>query len=111
MANLVYRLRGLPSYIESQAQAAEILSWALEQQVSEICVHSLATIEVSSWTGKTRTATVMFEKMPQVVLNSPNQDEWTIAHPRLQDSLLLDSHFRGMTPLYDILPPHEHRYR
>ncbi|ETS75351.1 hypothetical protein PFICI_12295 [Pestalotiopsis fici W106-1] len=110
LTSLVYRLRGLPSYISSHTQAAGLLGWALGQQVASIEICSLATVTVSAWTGTTKTATVMFEEIPQIVQDSPNQDEWTILHPRLVHGLLLDSHFRGMTPLHDVLPPREHKY-
>jgi hypothetical protein len=109
--SLVYRLRGLPPYIGNYSQAAELLSWAFEQKLSDIEICSLATITVNPWTGTTKTATVMFKEMPRIVQDRPYQDEWTIMCPRLPERLLLDSHFRGMTPLHDILPPHEHKYR
>ncbi|KAM0812584.1 putative NACHT domain-containing protein [Seiridium cardinale] len=43
-------------------------------------------------------------------MDHPEEDQWWIKDPRLRNNLILDSHFRGMTPLYDIVPPHDHKY-
>ncbi|KAK6072174.1 hypothetical protein SCUP515_07506 [Seiridium cupressi] len=107
---LVYRVRQLPESVENHAQAATLLSWALERKPSDIHVCSLATVSVSAWSGRTKTATVMFDTLPQVIQDGPNEDQWLKSHDDLRDNLILDSHFRGMTPLYDIVPPHEHKY-
>ncbi|KAK9775022.1 putative NACHT domain-containing protein [Seiridium cardinale] len=107
---LVYRVRQLPESVETHTQAATLLSWALELEPSDIHVCSLATVSISAWSGKTKTATVMFDTLPQVIQDGPNEDQWLKSHHKLRDNLILDSHFRGMTPLYDIVPPHEHKY-
>ncbi|KAK9789500.1 putative NACHT domain-containing protein [Seiridium cardinale] len=107
---LVYRVRQLPESVENHTQAATLLSWALELEPSDIHVCSLATVSISAWSGKTKTATVMFDTLPQVIQDGPNEDQWLKSRHNLRDNLILDSHFRGMTPLYDIVPPHEHKY-
>ncbi|KAI1879125.1 hypothetical protein JX265_003302 [Neoarthrinium moseri] len=107
---MVYRLRRLPSYIDNDFAASQLLSHAVHLPSAEIKICSLATVAASSWSASTKVATVMFHNLPQLIQDAPRKTEWKISVHGLPDSLILDSHFFGMTPLYDIMPPHEHQY-
>ncbi|KAI0835337.1 hypothetical protein F5Y06DRAFT_138452 [Hypoxylon sp. FL0890] len=107
---LVYRLRRIPSYIDNEVAAAQLLSRAVHLPSSEIKICSLATVATSSWSMPTRVATLMFDSIPQVLHNGNQKRQWEFNISGCPESLILDSHFYGMTPLYDILPPHEHQF-
>ncbi|KAI1414629.1 hypothetical protein F5Y13DRAFT_197655 [Hypoxylon sp. FL1857] len=51
----------------------------------------------------------MFDSIPRVVEDDRQKRQWEFNVSGCSENLILDSHFYGMTPLYDILPPHEHQ--
>ncbi|OTA67826.1 hypothetical protein K449DRAFT_364282, partial [Hypoxylon sp. EC38] len=107
---LVYRLRRIPGYIDNEVAAAQLLSRAVHLPSSEIKICSLATVATSSWSMPTKVATLMFDSIPQIIQNHRRKHQWEFNVSGCPESLILDSHFYGMTPLYDILPPHEHEF-
>lgn len=101
----VFRLRALPSTVETREDAARLLSTRLgDVPVRDISVYSLATTLKHWEKPPTKVATVMFDVPPSIVLGAPNKQEWDIpakGHDRTTPDLILDTHFIGMTPLSD----------
>ncbi|KAI1475154.1 hypothetical protein F4774DRAFT_303114 [Daldinia eschscholtzii] len=107
MDRTVFRLRQLPLDFD-RLDAVEILCTALGVETSAIRIFSLAR-SVDPWLPS-KVATLMFNdavgvqsvledgKNPSVTKRG---DEWCIAADNLRDDLVLDAHFRGLTPLYD----------
>ncbi|GKZ21143.1 hypothetical protein AbraIFM66951_008668 [Aspergillus brasiliensis] len=99
----VFRLRQLPETVETPADVAELLSKRLRVTEGEITVRSLAQ-SLEHWENpRTKVATVMFKVCPSPVLERPDAKEWYIdgmSHD-LNDRLILDTHFLGLTPLND----------
>jgi len=70
----------------------------------DIHVQSLTT-SLSPWeTPPTKTATLTFAKLPSAIQTQIGQGEWTVEGPGLHDTLILDTHFFGLTPLNDVDP-------
>ncbi|KAI1455351.1 hypothetical protein F4805DRAFT_275957 [Annulohypoxylon moriforme] len=109
MDRVVFRLRQLPPDID-RLDTARLLGKALGVEVSTIRIFSLAS-SVYQWTPS-KVATLMFEdaSIIQQVLEEGGrpgitkcENEWKIEAVDLGDKWILDSHFRGLTTLYD--PP------
>ncbi|KAI1466204.1 uncharacterized protein F4812DRAFT_452075 [Daldinia caldariorum] len=107
MDRTVFRLRQLPLDFD-RLDALRVLSTALVLETSAIQIFSLAR-SVDPWLPS-KVATLMFDDTAGVkgVLengDNPNVtkrgDEWCITADNLRDDLVLDAHFRGLTPLYD----------
>ncbi|KAI0119008.1 hypothetical protein F4814DRAFT_410222 [Daldinia grandis] len=89
-------LRQLPSNT-NESQALVYLSIGLgSMPVDNIRIFSLA-IGLSPW-RPTKTATLMFSPLPALLQRNQGRDEWQITVNRLQAPLILDTHFRGLTP-------------
>ncbi|OTA53967.1 hypothetical protein K449DRAFT_389512 [Hypoxylon sp. EC38] len=109
MDHMVFRLRQLPHNV-NKPSAERLLSKALGIDPCGVHIFSLAR-SLDLWIpGKV--ATLMFDDVVKVEdilkengrLNITKQgDEWRIKVDDVRDSLILDIHFRGLTPLYD--PP------
>lgn len=110
MDRKVFRLRQLPDYADRQ-DAARILSRALGVDLSAIRIVSLAFSVDPLESSKV--ATLMFNNIAQVqpILEGDARpditkrsdrggDEWVI-EADLRYPLVMDTHFRGFTPLYD----------
>ncbi|KAI1778565.1 hypothetical protein F4818DRAFT_304526 [Hypoxylon cercidicola] len=111
MDRLVFRLRQLPDYADRQ-DATRILSKALGVDSSAFRIISLA-FSVDPLVSS-KVATLMFNDIDKVqpILEKEDMrpnitkrgdrggDEWVI-EADLRDPLVLDTHFRGFTPLYD----------
>lgn len=109
MDRKVFRLRDLPDHVDRQ-DAAGILSRALGVDSSAIQIISLA-ISVDPLVSS-KVATLVFNDIvqarsilegdvqPNVKKQGDRGDEWVIeVNPH--DRLVMDTHFRGFTPLYD----------
>ncbi|KAI1177768.1 hypothetical protein F4777DRAFT_540280 [Nemania sp. FL0916] len=103
----VFRLRRLPDQID-KSHALQLISKALGLQPAAIQIYSLAR-SVDPWIPN-NVATLMFQDTPDVrgVLERgtrPNvmkrDDEWYIKVDNVSNPLVMDKHFRGLTPLYD----------
>ncbi|KAI1655243.1 hypothetical protein F4813DRAFT_368207 [Daldinia decipiens] len=105
----VYRLRNLPGHVDRQS-AAELVSAFIEGALpQDIRISSLA-YAVDPWERPpTKTATLTFEKGDPTSLFNSNNGEWIFMNPALAKPLILDSHFRGLTPLNEIAPEN-HQY-
>ncbi|KAI1862459.1 hypothetical protein JX265_009173 [Neoarthrinium moseri] len=102
----VFRLRQLPRDT-TESQTLVFLSKGLGGiRVDDIHIYSLAT-SLSPW-RPTKTATLMFDPPPPLTEQHQEEDEWQITVMELEKPLILDTHFRGLTPLRD--PTSEHRF-
>ncbi|KAI1459887.1 hypothetical protein F4805DRAFT_419043 [Annulohypoxylon moriforme] len=100
----VFRLRHLPNDA-NKAQALVYLSTGLGNiPIDSIHICSLAT-SLSPW-RPTKTATLMFNALPALIQGDPSKDEWQIKVNGLEEPLILDTHFRGLTPLREPAPGH-----
>ncbi len=100
----VYRLQNLPAHVDRLA-AAELLASTFPDAVSpaDIYIYSLAST-LHSWAQPTKVATLMFRKLPAGLnqfYGSFEIDQWNIRLAGFSEPLILDTHFRGMTPLSD----------
>ncbi|KAI0896566.1 hypothetical protein F4806DRAFT_508444 [Annulohypoxylon nitens] len=109
MDRIVFRLRQLPSDID-KLEILGLLGKALGIHSSGIRIFSLAS-SVNPWRPR-KVATLMFDATTgiQQILEegrppaiTKHDDEWVIQADSLGDNWILDSHFRGLTALYD--PP------
>lgn len=112
-SRLVFRLRALPETACTAAQVAIGLSNSLgDVSADDIRVFSIATSLIHWGAPRTRVATLGFDLTPSLVRENASQDEWTVSsNPGCPDGartglddLILDIHFRGMTPLNDVDP-------
>jgi len=105
----VYRLRYLPGHVD-RLKAVELLAGLLDGiAASDIQIYSLAQSVDPAERPPAKVATLTFSKLPSIIHSDPNGSEWTIDGPGLSKPLILDSRFRGMTPLNDMLPG-SHRF-
>ena len=109
----VFRLRNLPGHVD-RLSAAKLLASALRDDVftfDSVQIFSLA-LAVDDWKRRrTKVATLMFEKIPTAVDSHSGSvaQEWSFDVPGLPSPLILDTHFRGMTPLNEVsTAEHEH---
>ena len=109
-SRIVFRLRGLPNGIQTLDAAANFISGTLgDTPADSIRVFSLATTLSLHERPPSKVATVMFSTAPTIVALGYAKNEWAI--PPGEGSLILDTHFHGMTPLNDVSPPdHLHEY-
>ncbi|ETS74270.1 hypothetical protein PFICI_14136 [Pestalotiopsis fici W106-1] len=107
MDRVVFRLRQLPEDAD-RLKVVQLLSKSLGVESSAIDVQSLAR-STDPWV-LSKTATLQFNETLtiQEVLKENKKgnitksgDEWKVRVENLKDSLVLDSHFRGLTPLSD----------
>lgn len=100
----VFRLRNLPETMETTEDVAVHLSERLSVTVADITVRSLAR-SLEHWEkSPTKVATVMFKVHPSCVQEKPAGDQWYIpamGNNRTCRRFILDTHFRGLTPLND----------
>ncbi|CAG9984807.1 unnamed protein product [Clonostachys byssicola] len=95
----VYRLRYVPRYAD-RLDAAKILVGCIPGlQLEEIQISSLA-LAVDSQSSKT--ATVMFKSTPHILDREPSQNQWDFTVAGLPRSIVLDTHFYGLTPLNEV---------
>ncbi|KAI1801017.1 hypothetical protein F4811DRAFT_481281 [Daldinia bambusicola] len=98
----VFRLRQLPGNT-NEYQALVYLRIGLgNMPVENIQIFSLAK-NLSPW-RPSKIATLMFNPLPDLLQQGQGKDEWQIRVNGLEQPLILDIHFRGLTPLRDILP-------
>jgi hypothetical protein len=98
----VYRLRNLPDHLDRQS-AAELLASCLDGvSLQHVRISSLA-YAIDPWTrSPTKTATLTFQGCPLEPLKGSGNGERAFAIPGLAKPLILDQHFRGLTPLNEV---------
>ncbi|KAI1111016.1 hypothetical protein F5Y14DRAFT_454429 [Nemania sp. NC0429] len=108
----VFRVRQLPDQLD-KSQTLRLISDALGLQPVTIEIYSLAH-SVDPW-FQSNVATLMFQDSPNVraMLEkgtrrnvTKRHDEWYIKIDSLSYPLVMDKHFRGLTPLYDPVSHH-----
>ncbi|KAJ2992379.1 hypothetical protein NUW58_g2188 [Xylaria curta] len=99
---LTFRLRRCPADANVKACAA-LLGLAFDDlDPEDIHIRSLA-FSLDPWERPpTKTATLMFRKIPALLLKKASRCEWELAVESLEEPLILDTHFLGLTPLNDI---------
>jgi len=104
---LVFRLRRLPPSVLDKQDAAELLGQALPDiSPADINILSLAC-GLDGGIG-TKVATLRFSRAPRL-LDTPSPHEgWPVPLPSPDDAegMIIDHHFRGMTPLVDASTDH-----
>lgn len=107
----VFRLRRIPHNASSRDDVARILSLNVPGVAEEnIRICSLAT-SLQAWESlPSKVATLMFRgPLPFAgELEDETKSEWTFPLGGLTDSLVLDTHFLGLTPLNDVSPQLHH---
>ncbi|KAI9654109.1 MAG: hypothetical protein M1821_006820 [Bathelium mastoideum] len=100
----VFRVRGLPNTIKKHEDVSKLLGERLgDIRPDTIHVFSLATT-LPAW-EPSKVATVMFASPPGL-LQETSVHEWPVPSRNLDEHLLLDTHFLGMTPLNDVDAAH-----
>ncbi|KAI0383402.1 hypothetical protein F5Y04DRAFT_251219 [Hypomontagnella monticulosa] len=98
----VYRLRGCPAHLDRLA-VVELLSRALgDISPNDIKIRSLATNTDPRIRPPTKVGTLTFIKLPSLILSHEGVSEWKLRVDGLENHLILDSHFLGVTVLNDI---------
>ncbi|KAI1868417.1 uncharacterized protein JN550_006333 [Neoarthrinium moseri] len=107
MDRVVFRVRQLPPHVD-RLDAVQLVSKALGVEPTAIRIFSLAR-SVDPWIP-TKIATLMFDdasvateilegaKRPNI---NKRADEWNVKVDSLPHELIIDKHFRGLTPLHD----------
>lgn len=105
----VYRLRGIPEHLDRLGVALLLSRFIANGDQGDVSVGSLA-LSCKRWVNKrTKTATLSFKKLPDIVSRNPGAGEWSLRDPTWLAPLLLDDTFIGLSPLNDV-PEHEHYY-
>ncbi|KAF3068713.1 Protein SERAC1 [Trichoderma lentiforme] len=105
----VYRLRGIPGHLDRLGVALLLSRFIADGDQRDVSVASLA-LSCERWViTRTKTATLSFKKLPDIVSRDPNAGEWPLQDPTWAAPLLLDDTFFGLSPLNDI-PENEHRF-
>ncbi|CAH0022416.1 unnamed protein product [Clonostachys rhizophaga] len=110
MRRTVFRLRQLPPTTD-RLDIVNLLRESTGLRASAITVFSLAR-SVDIYNPSSKIATLMFDPETDIQLSlrsfatGNSGDEWKIRIDNLPHTLILDTHFRGFTPLYD---PEDHK--
>ena len=106
-SDLTYRLRGCPATADEVALRHGLAEAFGDITAADIHIRSLATA-LNPWgQPPTKTATLQFAKLPLNI--DPTKSEWKIEGHDLNGTLLLDTHFLGLTPLNEI-HTHNHQF-
>ncbi|KAH6981722.1 hypothetical protein BKA56DRAFT_353183 [Ilyonectria sp. MPI-CAGE-AT-0026] len=104
----VYRLRSLPGHVDRQLAAELLADCAGNLSSHQVHISSLAQA-IDPWTRlPTKTATLTLGCSLGIDLNCSN-GERAFPMPGLPNPLILDHHFRGLTPLNEV-DPRTHKY-
>jgi hypothetical protein len=97
----VFRLQGIPGATNDFSGVANLLSSNLGQcPIKSIHVFSLASSLYPYNSPRPKVATLKFTTAPSCINDRPDADQWTISCA--SGTLILDTHFLGMTPLNDV---------
>jgi hypothetical protein len=103
---LTYRLRGCPATADEVALREGLARAFDDVAPDDIHIRSLALDLLG--TPPTKIATLQFEKMPSIIETQATKGEWKIEGHNLSGTLLLDTHFLGLTPLNEIKAQEHH---
>ncbi|KAH6857077.1 hypothetical protein B0I37DRAFT_89683 [Chaetomium sp. MPI-CAGE-AT-0009] len=104
----VFRLRRVPNHVSTPAEVASLLSGILNLPSDHVIVYSVAgTAEF--FAAPSKVATLQIKSVPACLQQSLKDNEWELptAEGKAADSLILDTHFEGITILSDP-PPFQH---
>ncbi|KAI0466703.1 hypothetical protein F4859DRAFT_496404 [Xylaria cf. heliscus] len=99
---ITFRLRRCP--VDADAKiCAELLSAAFADIEPEgVHIQSLAT-NLDPWERpRTKVATLTFRTTPSLLTEQHDRSEWVLPVDGLEEPLILDTHFLGLTPLNDV---------
>lgn len=98
-----YRVRQVPAHCSHFHDLARLLAHVLEYRKT-ITVRSLASSIDSFESPPTKVATVIFEDRPHTLYDEQNHErsEWLVGKTIFSHSLIIDTHFRGFTPLNEV---------
>ncbi|KAL7906988.1 hypothetical protein GGI35DRAFT_482355 [Trichoderma velutinum] len=106
----VYRLRGIPPYMDRLSVAQLVRPFLSDGKLEDIRVASLALSCDIRIENRTKTATLNLKTLPEVVRDAPAAGEWHLpVHALPEHSLILDDTFYGLTPLNDVAMS-QHQY-
>jgi hypothetical protein len=105
---LTFRLRGCAATAEEGIICDALARSFGDIDSRDVRIRSLATALNPS--SETKTATLTFAKLPSAVRSQLKRGEWKLEYDGLGDSLILDSHFLGLTPLNDV-KAQNHKYK
>ncbi len=109
---LVFRLRRIPPTVLRKRDVAALLSRELHD-VTEANIHifSLASaLDGYDAGGTPRVAILKFRKAPSLLDTRPQKEGWIINVAGRDEGLILDHHFRNMTPLVEPISDHSFEY-
>lgn len=103
--NKVFRLSKCPAEADARTLAILLSSALRDIAASDIRIYSLARSHGS--VSSSRTATLMFNKLPSLLRDQPSKSSWDIPLQNLEsngsdcpiENMVLDAHFDGFTPL------------
>ena len=95
----VYRVRNFPSHVDKHAAIELLLQCLGDIGPDEIQMPSLAT-DVGMLRSRHKVATVTFNRQPKLLDSGKN--EYKMAVIGLEDPLIIDDHFDGVTPLNNV---------
>ena len=101
----VFRVRNLPAQLEGNAASAVFITDLIDGLTPEdIGVWSLASekVFIPGERQPRKVATVTFKTDPRLKSDQPEPSEWQLQDPNLQEAVIVDTHFRGITPLNDV---------
>ncbi|CAM1507577.1 Fc.00g072180.m01.CDS01 [Cosmosporella sp. VM-42] len=105
----VYRLRWIPEHLDRLGVADLIGTFLPEGSSRGVTIASLA-LSCDFWSvSPSKTATLTFSELPEIVRAKPLAREWRLPSPGLPRDMVLDDSFFGLTPLNDVLTEqHQH---
>lgn len=109
--SLTFRLRGCDAGTDRKA-VQDVLVQAFDDiSANDVHIRSLATTLMPWEDPPTKTATLNFTKLPSAIERCLSDGEWTVEDAASNNSLILDTHFLGLTPLNDVRPErHDYEY-
>ena len=101
----VFRLSGIPNGATTRDNVAALVANALGVETDSVNVYSLATTLTPWEMPPSRVATLMLLQSPALLATlKDGQSQWTLRAGMGDNHLVLDTHFRGLTPLNDVAP-------
>ncbi|KAK0638476.1 hypothetical protein B0T16DRAFT_496779 [Cercophora newfieldiana] len=98
----VFRLSRIPNGATTTSAVAALVAKALQVPTKSVKVYSLATTLTPWEMPPSRVATLMLLQNPVLLGSSQDgRNEWAL-EPGRHESLVLDTHFWGLTPLNDV---------
>lgn len=105
----VFRVRNLPGHVD-RLSAMELLCASIKGITAQDVQISSLAYDIDPWAcSRTKVATLTFHKEPPALSSSLKGGEYHVSVSGLEKPLIIDHHFRGITPLNHV-PDYEHTY-